>query len=85
MARKKATSGKPAKKAGSANVLPEGYAALLTDLKDRIRAAQVKAAEAQANRAQSQSRIRERMGSGVPGVPGAGGGGRGGGGGGGGR
>ena len=32
-------------------------------------------AEAQATRAQTQSRIRERMGSGVPGVPGAGGGG----------
>src|SRR5882672_4308469 len=41
-------------------------------------------AEAQANRAQTQSRIRERMGSGVPGVPGGGGGGRGAGGGGGG-
>ena len=61
------------------------YAQVLDGVKEGEQVVLLGVAEAQANRAQSQSRIRERMGSGVPGVPGAGGGGRGGGGGGGGR
>src|SRR5262245_3257554 len=44
MVRKKQTSRAPARKAPPADVLPKGYAELLTDLKARIRAAQVQAA-----------------------------------------
>jgi HlyD family secretion protein len=64
------------------------YAQVLGGVKEGEQVVLLGVAEAQANRAQTQSRLRERMGSGVPGVPGAGGGGgaagRGGGGGGGG-
>ncbi len=60
------------------------YAQVLGGVNEGEQVVLLGVAEAQANRAQTQSRIRERMGSGVPGVPGAGGGagGRGGGGGG---
>ena len=59
------------------------YAQVLDGLKLGEQVVLLGVAEAQATRAQTQSRIRERMGSGVPGVPGGGGGGgRGGGGGG---
>ncbi|HMI32102.1 MAG TPA: efflux RND transporter periplasmic adaptor subunit [Candidatus Limnocylindrales bacterium] len=65
------------------------YAEVLDGLKEGEQVVLLGVAEAQATRAQTQSRLRERMGSGVPGVPGGGGGGagggRGGGGGGGGR
>jgi HlyD family secretion protein len=57
------------------------YAQVLDGLEEGEQVVLLGVAEAQANRAQTQSRIRERMGSGVPGVPGAGGSGRGGGGG----
>ena len=62
------------------------YAQVLGGVNEGEQVVLLGVAEAQANRAQTQSRIRERMGSGVPGVPGGGGGagGRGGGGGGGG-
>jgi HlyD family secretion protein len=62
------------------------YAQVLDGLKEGEEVVLLGVAEAQAMRAQTQTRIRERMGSGVPGVPGAGGagGGRGGAGGGGG-
>jgi HlyD family secretion protein len=64
------------------------YAEVLDGLKEGEQVVLLGVAEAQAARAQTQSRLRERMGSGVPGVPAAGGagggGGRGGGGGGGG-
>jgi HlyD family secretion protein len=61
------------------------YAQVLDGLKEGEEVVLLGVAEAQAMRAQTQTRIRERMGSGVPGVPGAGGagGGRGGAGGGG--
>jgi HlyD family secretion protein len=68
------------------------FAEVLDGLKEGEQVVLLGVAEAQATRAQTQSRLRERMGSGVPGVPGGGGsgaggagGGRGGGGGGGGR
>ena len=65
------------------------YAQVVDGLKEGEQVVLLGVAEAQAMRAQNQSRLRERMGSGVPGVPGAGGGGggrgAGGGGGGGGR
>ena len=65
------------------------YAQVVDGLKEGEHVVLLGVAEAQAMRAQNQSRLRERMGSGVPGVPGAGGGGggrgAGGGGGGGGR
>jgi hypothetical protein len=63
------------------------YAEVVDGLKLGEQVVLLGVAEAQATRAQTQSRLRERMGSGVPGVPGGGagggGGGRGGGGGGG--
>jgi len=55
------------------------YAQVLDGLKLGEQVVLLGVAEAQATRAQTQSRIRERMGSGVPGVPGGGGGGGGGG------
>ncbi len=63
------------------------YAEVLDGLKEGEQVVLLGVAEAQAMRTEAQDRIRQRMGSGVPGVPGAGGGGggnRGGGGGGGG-
>ena len=56
------------------------YAQVVDGLKDGEQVVLLGVAEAKAMRAQNQSRIRERMGSGVPGVPGAGGAGGGGGG-----
>ena len=51
------------------------YAEVLDGLKEGEQVVLLGVAEAQAMRSQAQSRIRERMGSGVPGVPAAGGGG----------
>ena len=51
------------------------YAQVLDGLKEGEQVVLLGVAEAQANRTQAQSRIRERMGSGLPGVPGGGGGG----------
>jgi len=56
------------------------YAQVVDGLEDGEQVVLLGVAEAKAMRAQNQSRIRERMGSGVPGVPGAGGAGGGGGG-----
>ena len=66
------------------------YAEVLEGVKEGEQVVLLGVAEAQASRADTQNRIRQRLGSGVPGVPGPGGGGggggaRGGGGGGGGR
>jgi hypothetical protein len=59
------------------------YAEVLDGLKEGDEVVMLSVAEVQAKRTQDQERIRERLGSGVPGQPGAGvGGGRGGGGGG---
>ena len=58
------------------------YAEIIDGVKEGEEVALVGVAEAQAQRTQSQERIRQRMGSGMPGVPGGGGGARGGGGGG---
>lgn len=49
------------------------YTEVLDGVKEGEQVALIGVAEAQAQRVQSQSRIRQRMGSGVPGVPGAGG------------
>jgi HlyD family secretion protein len=51
------------------------YAEVLDGVKEGEQVALLSVAEAQAKRTQDQSRIRQRMGSGMPGVPGAGGGG----------
>jgi len=57
------------------------YAEVLDGVKEGEQVVLLGVAEAQASRADTQNRIRQRLGSGVPGVPGAGGGGGGGGGG----
>jgi len=57
------------------------YAQVLDGVKEGEQVVLLGVAEAQANRAQTQNRLRQRMGSGVPGVPGGGGGGGGAGGG----
>jgi len=58
------------------------YAEVLSGVNEGEQVVLIGVAEAQASRTETQNRIRQRMGSGVPGVPGGGGGGRGGGGGG---
>ena len=55
------------------------FAEVLDGVKEGDRVALLSVAELQARRKQDQSRMRERMGSGLPGAPGAGGGGGGGG------
>ena len=55
------------------------YAEVLEGVKEGEQVVLLGVAEAQASRADTQNRIRQRLGSGVPGVPGPGGGGGGGG------